>query len=80
MNGKIFAEGDEVQWTSQSAGSTTTKIGHIVQVIPPGTRPSLKGAGMQRDHESYLVRAKVEGSSRFRMYWPKVRYLSLVTR
>ena len=77
--------GDIVQWTSQSSGFVRTKRGHIVEVVPKGERPlrRSKNWGLNRDHESYVVRAHViNGSDRqrrhFRNYWPLVSQLSLV--
>jgi hypothetical protein len=61
--------GDLVVWDSQSDGKSRTKQGVIVEVIPPGKRPNLRGAGSARKYESYLVR--VGG----RIYWPRVIHL-----
>ena len=37
----VFAEGDEVTWTSQSQGFEKKKRGKIVRVIPKGTNPAV---------------------------------------
>jgi len=76
-------QGDRVQWTSQSAGVTTTKRGVIVAVIPPGMEPEMymtaeyhcgspDGFGMRRYHESYLVKVDGKGNG---LYWPRVCHL-----
>lgn len=74
-----FAVGQQVQWTSQSRGSSTTKSGVVVAVVPPGKRPSrsafpdlYRGAacGLGRKHESYVVRVGHQH------YWPRVSGLS----
>lgn len=68
---KQFKVGDAVQWTSSAQGSTTSKTGVVVAVIPGGkksadavrtqvrqrekTHTSAFGYGNNRDHESYLV-------------------------
>ena len=75
--------GDRVQWTSQSKGSRTAKVGRIVAVVPPKMSPSKfvpegfragspLGFGVPRGHETYLV--KVDGKGRG-LYWPRVKYL-----
>jgi hypothetical protein len=65
----VFKVGDQVEWVSQADGWSRTKQGVIVEVIPAGKRPNLRGAGSARKHESYLVR--VGG----RVYWPRVIHL-----
>ena len=75
-----FKVGDWVQWTSQAAGITRTKVGEVTHIIPPGQRPSnVVGCGSGRDHESYVVLAylkeKLAGvnlSRKRRSYWPAV--------
>lgn len=74
--------GDRVEWTSQSAGVTRTKIGEIVDVVPAGTIPQKRSAinpGFSRNHESYIVRAEAEGRKGTRVYWPRVSGLKLIT-
>ncbi len=61
--------GDPVIWTSQSAGTWKTKRGVVEMIVPAGKRPEIRGAGLPRDHESYVVRA---GG---RAYWPLVAKL-----
>jgi hypothetical protein len=64
-----FVLGDKVAWTSQAAGSWRYKMGTVVEVVPPGAYPSVRGCGMPRDHESYVIKV---GS---RKYWPRVSLL-----
>lgn len=67
--------GDRVTWTSQSAGTWTTKRGVIVSIVPPGTRPErISNPGCPRDHVSYVVRARLDGGQSKR-YWPRVELL-----
>jgi hypothetical protein len=67
--------GDRVEWTSQAAGIARTKRGVVIWVVKPGERPvipnfgAVRGAGMPRNEESYVVRA---GG---RLYWPRVSQL-----
>lgn len=72
-----FSVGDRVQWTSQSAGYTSTKIGVVETIIPAGATPPKTSKspqpGAARDHVSYLVRVKGKG-----LYWPRVKHLSPV--
>lgn len=68
----VFKVGDTVQWTSQSAGTWKTKRGVIEMVVPAGKRPSLRGAGLPRNHGSYV--ARVGGRS----CWPLVSKLALI--
>jgi hypothetical protein len=78
--------GTQVEWTSQAAGSTKTKRGKIVAVVPAHQDPSNEivrlrdahraassnlGGGGPRGYESFLV--LVSGSterSRPHLYWP----------
>lgn len=69
--------GDTVQWTSSAAGNTRTKTGEVVEVIRAGDRPKMKGVGLCRDHESYVVRAKVLNKNSWRKYWPRVSALKV---
>jgi hypothetical protein len=66
-----FGIGDQVAWTSQSAGIAKHKTGGVVQVVPPGGYPvGVRNPGMARDHLSYVVRVKYRG-----LYWPRVGHL-----
>lgn len=74
---------DKVKWTSSSNGSTKTKTGVIVDVIPPKGRIAerhrdfgLEGYGLPRDHESYVVHVagKTE-KAKGKRYWPLVNKL-----
>lgn len=83
---KVFQEGDQVTWTSQSSGYTRTKTGVVEQVVRSKELPDRErfpalykssGVGGQRDHTSYVVRvpgktAKSAGT----LYWPRVSSLS----
>lgn len=70
-------QGDEVEWTSQSAAAHRTKRGIVERVVPAGVRPPKlsKNAnpGQSRDHTSYLIRVKGKG-----LYWPRVSHLKLI--
>jgi len=75
-----FKCGDFVTWSSQAGGVRRTKLGEVTDIIPSGIAPPIKGAGLYRDHESYVVRASViDGKShqlhRHKKYWPKVASL-----
>lgn len=75
--------GDYVTWTSQSAGTTKTKAGPVVAIVPAGANPDAVIAcdlwadhyvwagsyGLPRNHESYLV------AVRGKLYWPRVSLL-----
>ena len=66
-----YKVGDEVAWTSQSAGFRTLKVGRVVQVVPQrGDPEGVRNPGTWRDHESYVVRVKGRG-----LYWPRVSLL-----
>lgn len=83
---KTFAVGDRVEWESSAGGRTACKVGAIVCTVPVHMSPNralarlgvlgkVDGAGMQRDHVSYVVRASVEGRKASRLYWPRVNKL-----
>lgn len=79
---------DIVRWTS----SNTDKQGTIVAVVPAGRKPAdvgfpkAGGGGLQRDHETYVIRGKklqrtVDGAAPYgsaALYWPHVSLLKLV--
>lgn len=73
-----FKVGDKVTWTSQAGGFAATKVGEVIEIVPPNTRPNIKGPGMNRDHESYIVRAYTQHAEtkRTRKYWPRVNQLA----
>jgi hypothetical protein len=75
-----FHIGDKVTWTSQSSGSTVTKVGAIFEIVAAGKHPAaLVGGGGVRDHESYVVKAyKVTDRKRVGTYWPIVSKLHKV--
>ena len=74
--------GESVHWTSQAAGSTKTKQGVILAIVPAGKRPqevleSLRGSstldyGFARTEVSYLVKVKGRGAP----YWPRTSLLN----
>ena len=67
--------GDRVTWTSQSAGTWTTKRGEVVQVVLIGDVPhGISNPGRGRDHVSYVIRARSDGGQSKR-YWPRVELL-----
>lgn len=78
-----FKVGDKVTWTSQSAGSTRTKIGDVVEIVHDDELPTTKkkDIGMQRKHESYVVRAYAVNRSTksTKLYWPRVSKLRAYT-
>ena len=77
-----FKLNDKVTWTSQSQGSTKTKVGTVVEVLPPKKRLlrehmdyGLYG-GNPRDHESYVVHVPGKtDKAKGRRYWPHVSAL-----
>jgi hypothetical protein len=75
-----YRVGDRVEWTSQAGGHARTKRGVVIEVVPPGRDPTTKrrGAGMYRDHESYVVRAVALGRAsgeHSATYWPRAASL-----
>lgn len=86
-----FKMGDMVSWESQSQGSLRKKLGLVIGIVPPNTRPDKgtyrqlwtgAGPGFSRNHESYIVNAqkvtKGKPSGSFRLYWPRVADLKAV--
>lgn len=77
-----FAVGDRVQWTSQSAGRRTTKVGTVEKVVRvfedvQQITQELSSPGFPRPHTSYLVRVPAKTSrGRGKLYWPIVNKLS----
>jgi len=61
---KKFKVGDKVCWSSQSGGVSKFKVGTVVAVVPAECIAQcflpdgfqMRGAGMPRNHESYLVK------------------------
>ena len=83
----FFKKGDIVRWTSQAAGVRNVKEGVVVEVLDEGQVPEhkIRWPGMSRNHESYLIKARVVESNgtpvegrRVKYYWPKVKNLELV--
>jgi len=76
---KKIIVGTKVRWTSQAGGLWKKKTGEVVEVVPAGTLPqtSIIGAGMERNHESYIVNVRV-GPKNMKSYWPRIRSLEVV--
>jgi hypothetical protein len=74
-----FKTGDRVTWTSQANGRTVEKTGEVIEVVPAGKDPKTKihGAGLWRQHESYVVHAVKDTKSgkKTAIYWPIVSLL-----
>lgn len=82
--------GDKVEWSSSAAGSTKTKRGTVVEVIPAGRHwqdgvlclrhnaHSTYGGGMRRTHESYAVLVPHPGDGKPTLYWPRVSALKKI--
>ena len=78
----MFSLGQIVRWRSQASGTYCTKQGKVVEVLPPGFKPSTRfkslyrNRGVQtvspRKHVSYVV--EVDGKA----YWPRVKKLEAV--
>jgi hypothetical protein len=71
--------GVKVAWVSQSGGNRTKKVGHILVVVAPKTKPpaAVKTTGRCRDHESYIVEVfkdPVAQTGR-RLHWPRTSAL-----
>lgn len=78
-----FKIGDIVTWTSQAQGSAKTKTGRIEVVKAAGAGLSedqireLRGAGLPRPQESYLVRVPgATARARGKLYWPVASLLN----
>jgi hypothetical protein len=70
---KAFQLGDEVSWSSTSAGFTKTKKGKIILVVPEGTIPFIRfrqKPAQGRNHTSYVVKTE-----KGKLYWPRVKSL-----
>lgn len=76
-----FVVGDFVTWSSQSQGSSTTKTGKVIEIVPASKRPqTIKHFG-SRAHESYIVEVpgkelKRGGHAKSQSYWPLVSKLN----
>jgi hypothetical protein len=75
---KEFQIGDTVKWTSQAAGSTTTKEGRIVEIVPPGITPNVPKIAGARRVTSYVV--EVPRPKSVQRYWPLPQKLKLVSK
>jgi len=84
QNEKGFKVGDIVSWSSQAAGTTTTKVGTVVEVVPAGREPTkmARAVGSTRKHVSYVVDVprfakKSKQPLKPESYWPIVSLLSM---
>lgn len=79
---KVFDIGDTVKWSSQAGGFGRAKQGRVVEIVPPGRRPDVRGSAGARRHPSYVVEvAAPEGSkAKPTKFWPLVSKLQLVAR
>ena len=83
----FFKKNDKVRWESQAAGISREKQGVVVEVVDENAYPTTMGKknlGAPRNHESYVVRASVMNGSeaqkrRTKLYWPKAKYLTLIS-
>jgi hypothetical protein len=82
MASEVFSIGNVVTWRSQAQGSAKTKVGTIIEVVPPDTRPSTAGrpglneCGYGRNHVSYIVEVTTGKQKQGkRHYWPVVSRL-----
>lgn len=78
MAEKKFELGERVEWVSQAAGHSRTKVGEVAECVPAGRMPDRtkferlyksSGVGLPRDHESYVI---LVGN---KPYWPRVKNL-----
>lgn len=88
---KEFTVGDLVTWVSQAQGSTVTKTGEIVAIVPPGTHPNEVvppdlqdkvrqfDASGTRKEASYLVAVPTPKGKSCHLYWPRVRHLRKIS-
>ena len=84
----VFKIGDQVAWTSQYSGSKKDRVGVVlmkikadsdVRAVAISGYGSLNNPGMPRNHDSYIVGVRLEGSaSRGDLYWPRVAALRKV--
>lgn len=89
-----FQVGDEVEWSSQAQGSTTTKRGRIVLIVQGGQRAgdvigpfrashattAIDERSMDREGESYFVEVGGDGprGGKPKLYWPLASKLRAV--
>jgi len=84
MASEVIQASARVTWRSQAQGSAKTKVGTIIEVVPPDTRPSTEGPPWSQrmrfsdgNHRQYIVRGrtgKAEAGQRGH-YWPVVSRL-----
>jgi hypothetical protein len=86
-----FYRNDRVRWMSQSYGTVKTKVGTVVQCVPPNGYPDLKKFPMRQilrypeNHRpeprpvlSYVV-AVYRDNRKTEFYWPRESLLKRVT-
>ena len=82
---KEFQRGDRVTWSSSANGSTTTKTGVIVEVVPQHRLPTMRDhqgrlvAYNTRDEISYIVmvpQVGKRGARHPKYYWPRAEALA----
>ena len=73
---QAFKLGDKVKWVSQAQGCAVKKVGHVVEVVAPGTYATkLHNCGFRKG-ESYLVEVPGKTSkAQPKLYWPVVSLL-----
>lgn len=86
-----FAVGDLVTWKSQAQGSTVTKSGKVVAIVPPGTDPHKAippdlqdkvrqfDASGTRKETSYIVAVPTPKGKSCHLYWPRVKNLRKIS-
>lgn len=80
---RSFVIGDLVTWKSQASGSSTTKRGRVIEVVPAQHAPSEISHTGRRDHESYVVEVaapKKRGGFKRTVYWPNRAHLRVARR
>ena len=82
---KKFSVGNQVIWTSQAGSYEATKMGKIIERVPVGSRPNIRGCGDARNHVSYVVAVHTTKKGRKtinhrepKLYWPRVSALKAV--
>jgi len=82
MASEVFSIGNVVTWRSQAQGSAKTKVGTIIEVVPPDTRPPPKDALVSTDAVSDGITSATivevatgKQKQGKRHYWPVVSRL-----
>lgn len=79
-----FNVGDLIEWRSHAHGFNRTKIGIVVEILPPEFSPrdfedqtklwKIDSPGMERNHESYII-ALPHPDKPTEFFWPRVGQL-----